>query len=229
MQFRHGNAVLCRITRWPMQSNDSSLKTAQPVTVAVFVIGYLLAFVLGERGYGSLGVPSPFWLPDSVLLCALLISPKAQWWIFIAAIWPIRLLAGAVPGTPMCFQLATIANDVLKALGAASVLQRLLGRSVRLHTLNEFLVYLGVAAAIVPLLSALAAAPARYALGDPLWTATYQWFLGDALAQVIVTPTMLYWCTREYRHANARLGELVVLSVSLAAALFYAFVVAHDA
>jgi hypothetical protein len=32
------------------------------------VIGYSLALSLSERAYGSLAVPSPFWLPDSVLL-----------------------------------------------------------------------------------------------------------------------------------------------------------------
>jgi integral membrane sensor domain MASE1 len=87
----------------------------------------------------------------------------------------------------------------------------LIGRTVRLNALNEFLIFLGVAAAGVPLLSALAAG--RRARGDPLWIAMYQRFLGDALAQVIATPTILYWCTREYRQSNARVHELFILSI----------------
>src|SRR5262245_8069168 len=100
----------------PMASLFSPSKTAPPVPALVFAIGYFLAVKLGEHAYGSLAVPSPFWLPDSVLLCALLLTPASQWWIYLAAIWPIRLLAGAVPGTPLWFALVSIANDALKAL-----------------------------------------------------------------------------------------------------------------
>jgi hypothetical protein len=205
-----------------------ALKAAPPTAVIAFTVGYALSFKIGEHAYGSLAVPSPFWLPDSILLFTLLIAPRRSWWIFISAIAAIRLLTGGVPGTPLWFQFATIVNDAFKALAAAWLLQRLIGRSVRLDTLNEFLIFLGVAGMAIPLLSALAAGPARYALGDPLWTATYQWFLGDTLAQVIVTPTMVYWWNREYEHASARLGELLVLSIGLSMALFYAFVVEHD-
>ena len=82
------------------------------------------SFTLSERAYGSLAVPSPFWLPDSVLLCALLIAPRREWWFFLLAIWPIRLLAGAVPGTPVWFQFASVANDTAKAFAAAWLIQR---------------------------------------------------------------------------------------------------------
>jgi signal transduction histidine kinase len=200
------------------------LKTSNPAGILLFLAGYAIAVSLGERVYGSLAVPSPFWLPDSVLLCALLLTPTEEWWLFVAAILPVRLLVGAVPGTPLWFQLVTIANDALKALVVAWLLQRQLGRRVRLDTLNEFLIFLGIAGAVVPLLSALAAAPARYALGDPILNATFQWFLGDTMAQVVVTPMILYWCTRAYRHPNARIRELVILSAGLGVALYFAFV-----
>src|SRR5206468_3345870 len=64
-------------------------------------------------------------------------------------------------------------------------------------------------------------------LGDPLWSTGYRWFLGDALAQVIVTPTLLYWCTGAYRRVASRLTELVLLFVGLIAVLYYAFVARH--
>ena len=199
------------------------LRQANPTTLLVFTVSYALALVLGERAYGTLAVPSPFWLPDSILLCALLVAPRSSWWAFVALIVPIRLLVGVVPGTPLWFQLFTALTDALKGFGAGWLLHRC--RPVRLNSLSQFLIFLAVAAAGVPLLSALAAAPARAALGTPWWPGMFQWFLGNSLAQVIVTPMMLYWCNREYRHPRARLGELAVLSTGLSAALFYAFVV----
>jgi hypothetical protein len=129
---------------------------------------------------------------------------------FVGSILPIRLLAGAVPGTPLWFQFAAIGNDAVKAIVAAWLLRRLVGPRVRLDTLNEFFIFLGVAAVAVPALSALAAAPLRYMLGDPVWSALYRWFLGDALAQVIVTPAILYWSARAYRDRPARFGEFLI-------------------
>jgi two-component system sensor histidine kinase UhpB len=203
---------------------ESPVASSRPIVLTALAIGYVMALKLAEGAYGTLAVPSPFWLPDSVVLCALLIRPRREWWLLLAAMWPLRLLAGIVPGTPLWFQLLAIANDCAKAAGTAWLLQRILGRTVRLQRLNEFLVFLAIAGTIFPALSALAAAPARYALANPFWSAGYRWFLGDAVTQVIVTPALLYWCHREYRHANARLGELLILLAGLAAVASYAFI-----
>jgi signal transduction histidine kinase len=194
---------------------------------AAFGATYFFAVRAGEHLYGSLRVPSPFWLPDSVLLCALLLIPRRLWWTVFLVAWPIRLLAGVPQGTPLWFWLTSIVNDSVKALLAAWLLQRVLGRTVRLNTFREFLIFLAVAAAGVPLLSATAAAPARHTLGDPLWRAGYQWFMGDALTQVIVTPTLLYWCTRASGRVTSRPTESALLLVGLNAALYYTFVASH--
>jgi integral membrane sensor domain MASE1 len=196
----------------------------RPSVLAVFAVGYFLGVRLGEHAYGSLAVPSPFWLP--VFLCALLLTPRSQWWVFALAIWPIRILVGAAPGTPMWFQLVSIANDTAKGLAAAWLLERFAGRPLRLRNFHEFLLFLGIAAAALPAVSALAAAPARYALGDPLWRAAYQWFLGDALTQVVVTPTLLYWCRRDFG-TRVRLAELLPVAVCVAGALFVGLGVDH--
>src|SRR5215510_3691065 len=99
---------------------------------AMFVGGYAVAFALSNHAYGSLAVPSPFWLPDSVLLVALLLSPRTRWWMFLIAIWPTRLIIGAPAGTPLWFLLVTTANDALKGFGAAWLLGKVLRRSVLL-------------------------------------------------------------------------------------------------
>ena len=212
----------------PIDPNRGPDRSGIAATLAIFGAGYFLAVRLSEHAYGSFAVPSPLWLPDSVFLSALLLAPRRQWWMFALAIWPIRLLAGVGPGPPVWFQLVSIANDMVKGVAAAWLLTAVMRRPIRLSTLREFMVYLGIAAALVPALSALAAAPARYALGDPFWRTAYQWFLGDALAQVIVTPTLLYWWTRGYRDVGSRLKELLLVGAGLTGALLYAFVVNHE-
>jgi two-component system sensor histidine kinase UhpB len=199
----------------PRGSNEGPLNATNLVRLTVFATAYVLAVKLAEGAYGSLSVPCPLWLPDSVLLCALLVTPSRTWWILLAALAPLRLITGAVPGTPLWFQLVSIANDGVKAVAAAWLLQRILGQPIRLQTLKEYLIFLVVAAAVCPLMSALAAAPFRYMLGDDPATAASIWFLGDSVAQVIVTPALLYWCNREYRFPRARVVELLVLLTGL--------------
>ena len=211
-----------------MRHSTSRWKILRPEAILAFIGCYALAYGASEHAWGSLAVPSPFWLPDSILLCALLLSPSENWWIFLVAIWPIRLLVGALPGTPLWFQLATIAIDAAKAIAAAWLLRNIIGRRIRLDTLNEFFFFLGVAAVAVPALSALVAAPLRYLLGDPIWTALYRWFLGDALAQVIVTPAIIYWSARAHRQQPPRLGEHVILMVALGTASSVAFVLINN-
>lgn len=196
--------------------------------LALFVVGYLLSVWASEHAYGSLAVPSPFWFPDAVLLCALLLTRRDRWWLVIAATWPIRLAAGAPAGTPYWFLLSSVANDSLKGLAAAWLLQRIVGRSVRLTTFRELLIFIAIAMMAVPALSALAAVPLRAALGDAhLWTAWSGWFLGNALAQAVVTPMLLYWATYGPAAVRFRWQELLLHSAGLIAILYYAFVLPH--
>ncbi len=206
----------------------SSLTASNGLHLLLFVAGYFLAVISTEHLYASLSVPSPFWFPDSVLLCALLLTRRRFWWMFLLAVWPIRLLAGAPAGTPLWFLLASIANDSLKAILAAWLLRRYSHALVRLNSLRQFLFFIAVAAGLAPLLSALAAAPMRHALGEPLWSAAYKWWLGNALTQVVVTPALLYWLTGTYGRAFHRWKELLVLFSALSVSLYYGFVIPHD-
>src|SRR5215471_3314198 len=81
----------------------STWRLPSRAVLATFVVAYLAAFILCERGYASAEVPSPFWLPDSVILAALLLAPRNQWGVFLTAIWLVRLVVGSVPGTPLWF------------------------------------------------------------------------------------------------------------------------------
>ena len=53
--------------------------------------------------------------------------------------------------------------------------------------------FFAFAVTLVPALGAFAGAAARSELGDHYWTAWDQWFMGDALAQLVITPAIFYW------------------------------------
>ena len=154
-------------------------------TIFYFAYRYAMAF--------SHATASPFWFPDSVLLCALLLVQPRRWWIVIVAPLPIRLLAATPADVPVWFLLMTFIIDTAKALLIATLLRRVLVNPVRFTTAREFTLYALFAVLLVPAASAFCGAAARYLLGHEYWLAWQQWFLGDALAHLVVTPVFCYW------------------------------------
>jgi PAS domain S-box-containing protein len=140
----------------------------------------------------SLRTGAPFWFPDSVLLCALLLSGPRKWWIYIVATLPIRLLVALPAASPTWFLLAAFANDSLKAVLAAALVRRTLpDRGIRFDSLHDFWIYLLATAVFAPALSGIAGAASWVALGREFWPTWRNWFLGDALANIVLTPLLL--------------------------------------
>lgn len=162
------------------------------------VVGKLVFFELAffvAYQYGMSMPPqsgAPFWAPDSVLLCALLLLPPRLWVIFLAATLPVRLIGPTPPHMPSWLRLAAFANDALKAFVAATLLRKFLsGRTLRFDCLRDLWVYLGAAVALAPALSGLAGAASLAATGAAFWPAWRNWFFGDALANLVLTPLLL--------------------------------------
>jgi signal transduction histidine kinase len=183
---------------------------------AIFLVAYFLAFACGL----ILRSISPFWLPDSVLLGALLLSPRNTWWFYLLAALPVRLFLGS-PSLPLWLIGTSYANDSIKALVSAALIQRFIGRKLRFVTLRQLLVYSSIAVVAVPLLSALAGAAGRIALGKPFLPSFNAWFLGDVLAALVCTPMLLCASEVQWRQIislpRKRLWEatLLVAGVSL--------------
>jgi len=153
----------------------------------VFYVAYKYSVVFSQ------GVPSPFWLPDAVLICTLLIVPWNRWWLFLCATLPVNLLANVTPGAPAWFLLAFCANDALKAILVVTAMRHLLKNPFRFNSPREFAAYLGVAVLVAPILSASFGAVSLYFLGYEFRPSWERWFLGDALTNLVITPAVLYW------------------------------------
>ena len=89
--------------------------------VCAFLVAFYFAYRFGMK-FGS-QTASPFWLPDSVLLCALLRSKPKHWWIFLLAPLPIRLFSDVAQGNPTWFLLGSYCVDSLKGVVAAIALR----------------------------------------------------------------------------------------------------------
>ena len=190
-----------------------------------FEAAFYLAYLYGMSF--SQACASPFWFPDAVLLCALLLSRPRNWWVFILGTLPIRLFSPIAQGSPMWFLLATFAIDSAKGLAVATALRVFLKNPIRMGTVKEFGIFCLVAVLLAPAGSAFFGAAALHAIGRDYWTAWEQWFMGDVLVHLVLTPAILYWLfnsRREMRMPRIRKSlEGVFLAVGLILTCWLAF------
>ncbi len=204
------------------QSKRSSARAAG--AFGLFAITYFFAYRFGMSF--SQAVPAPLWFPDAVLLCALLLAPPRVWWLLILATAPIRFWL--VPAeSPPWFLAAAFANDSLKAVVSASILRRALRDPARFDRLRDFGIFVAVAVIGAPVVSAVAGAAAWTALGKDFWLSWRDWFLGDAMATLLLVPTILY-CLFGFRERRkptrrGRFAEGSLLTAGLAGLWLVAF------
>ena len=153
----------------------------------MFEASYALAYHLGMSF--SEVTASPFWLPDSVLLCALLLTRRRWWWAFVIGALPIRLALSVDSGIPVWFLYGTFALDSAKGLVTALALRHFLPNPLRLSKIRDYAIYCLIAVTLVPAAAAILGAGMRSLLGHDYWQAWQQWFLGDALTHLVITPS----------------------------------------
>ena len=128
---RIGKAIPCKAYANPVARDLRAVVNSPNVRsllgLCLFEIAYYFAYRYGMSF--SQESASPFWFPDSVLLCALLLSAPGKWWIFVLAALPIRLFVSVPSDVPQWFLLATFAIDSAKGVFGAAILRRLIRES----------------------------------------------------------------------------------------------------
>lgn len=158
------------------------------IFVAALYAAYLCAAVTAGTAI------SPIWLPASVLLAALLKSHRRWWPALILATVSIRVLTGISSGAPPWPLLATAAIDSGEAMLAARLLQLTLADPMRFASVRDFASYCFIAVLLTPAAGAFFGALLDTRVGISYWASWEQRFLGTALASLIVTPALFYWC-----------------------------------
>ena len=212
-------------TEWPPWNRLVSLPLLRHVLgFCLFELAYLAAYHFGMTF--SPTAAAPFWFPDSVLLCALLCTRRSWWWLLLLGTLPIRMFVAVHPDTPLLFLATVFANDCIKAMLAAWLLQRFLDDPIRFNSMRDFGVYFLFVVILVPMLSAFGGAGSRVLLGHSYWSSFEQWFIGDAMASIIVTPVLFYWVLRPPNprtFSAPRMLEAAVLLLGLLVSLQLAF------
>ena len=218
-------------TTWELPAT-SRLRPVAPWLAPVLVAA---AYFLGAQAAFAIGTLTqqfaPFWPPNVVLLCALLVTPRRHWPLIVAATFPAHLLAERGMGMPLPQILAAFGCNISVAVLNALALPRLLRPPTWLGSLRNAYLYLLCAVFACPALVAFTAAfEPTLGLGhiDNYGQYWLRWWLSNALANLTLTPVFLAWVPNISRPTvtvldRGRLTEALLIALGLAISCAAAF------
>ena len=160
------------------------------LAIGIFAAGYAAAYLYAYSVTLEGRIPAPVWAPDAVLFCALFLSAPRSWWAYLLLAIPIRFALTTPSALPVTVQVLDLGNHVLKAVLAVGVLRRFTPNGSWFSSARGFVRFGAVAVVAVPALSAVAGVAVRPGNAES-WRLGMQWFLGDALANLLLTPLIL--------------------------------------
>jgi len=220
-----GSAAVLRPLRRFLQPGGA-LAGAIAVAIAYYV-GAQAAFYLGTLTDKMF---APFWPPNIILFCALLLVPERRWWHFIAAAFPAHVAAELQVGMPAHQLLVAFVTNCMVALLNAFAVRRLLGDAPWFSNLRKTGLYILITAGVSPAVSALGGAFVPILGGgapENYWLFWTYWYSGNALTSLTIGAAFLTW-TSEGPLSSAltsrhRIAEAAVLTFLLVVVCVVAF------
>jgi signal transduction histidine kinase len=201
-----------------------------PILVAVaYFVGAEIAFLIGTL---SDKIFAPFWPPNVILFCALLVVPERRWWLFIAATFPAHVAAELGVGMPAGQLLVAFATNCAVAVVNALAVRRLLGDPPWFGDLRKVALYVLITAGVSPALVAFGGAfvpilgggaSEKYGL---FWTC---WYVSNALSSLTLGPVFLTWLSESPKSSGLESPRRKVEGAIVGVALVVVCAVAFEA
>ncbi len=192
-------------------------------------VGLLLSFAY-LVGAALMNVPArqivPVYPQQAVILSVLLLTPPARWWLYLLAAYAILVTVRLWLGVPVWFVLFGSAPGIAEPLVGALMVRHSMPLPPRFARLREVGIYAACTIAAAALGASLGAA-VRLGFGSSYWPSWRDWFLSDALASLLLAPTILLWIEAGVRglqpHSRQRAAEAALLSAALLAVTLLQF------
>ena len=174
------------------------------------------------------------WLPNAILLAALLLAPRRGWWLYLAAVLPAHLLALLPLGVTPLHAVVGYIGDCATALLAALALSAFVPGMPRIDRVRTAVAFVLLAALLAPCCTSLLVAAAALAtdVHSRFWWMAGARSLTNAFAVLTVVPLVLTGAAwlREGRTAipAARAAEAALLGIALATLGILTFVAPGD-
>jgi PAS domain S-box-containing protein len=199
----------------------------------------LIATVLVCGGYyagGAIGMglrlvpggPSEIWLPQGIVLAALLMAPVRRWWLYTLALLPTHMCLTAVfnPQLPTSMMFSQFAGQMVQTVVAAALLRPILGNPPRLDSLRRMGAFIFVGAFLVPCAVQVLVVGGYLAQGyvHDFWAPWQQRVLARVSGAVIIAAPMLHFAANGLTAVRRRrVGELLLLTACFSAAMALLF------
>src|SRR5215467_5222897 len=109
-----------QLVRLQLEPALKSFRT--PVFVAIaYYVGAQAAFSIGTL---SDRIIAPFWPPNVILFCGLLLAPKRQWLLYVAAAFPAHLIAEMTVSMPLAQSVVAFTTNCMVAVLSAFGVRR---------------------------------------------------------------------------------------------------------
>jgi PAS domain S-box-containing protein len=198
--------------------------------------GYYAGGALGMELRLVPGGPTEIWLPQGILLAALLMAPARRWWLYAAALLPTHAQLTAVlsPQVPASMMFVQFAGQFVQAALAAALLRHILGNPPRLDSLRRMGAFIFGGTFLVPLVVQAVVVGIYVASGfvHDFWAPWQQRVLARMAGAVIVAAPILSFAATGLVGIRRRprwVAELVLLTACLSVALplFFAWRPGH--
>jgi PAS domain S-box-containing protein len=160
---------------------------------------FFAAYVLGCGFAQALaivpGTGISIWPPSGLFIATLMLAPKQSWpwWVLVGCLGElfgnVLWFHSSLPAAVLIY-----AGNALEATVGAWLVNRVLGRPVRLETLREVLVFVALSAGVAPVVSATvgSATLAWFGIFSQTFSGAWPlWWVGDATGVLIVAPLAL--------------------------------------
>lgn len=209
--------------RWRLSHLAVDVRLFFFVAVAYY-IGAEIAFLVGTL---SDRIFAPFWPPNVVLFCALLVADRRQWWLCILAALPAHVLAELRVGMGALQIIVAFITNCAVAIANAYLIVKYLREPPWFSTLTKASLYVLITGLIVPSVCAFGGAFVQVAGGGSMghyllyWT---QWYASNAIGTLTLGSVALLWLQeRRLGPPVWRDAEAIFMALSLVAVCAVAF------
>jgi len=214
-------------SRAAANNSDPAFRRALLISAAVFITYYLTAKIGFEFALQP-GSISTLWMPNSILLAGLLLTPRRWWWLVILAAFPSHLASELQSGVPAAMVLSWFVSNSIQAFIGAFCITYLVKDQVRFDRLSDLCIFLVFGAFLAPFLSSFLDSALVKLNG---WGNSAYWdlwrirFLSNVLATLTLVPFVMVWVrggiadirnATLWRYLEATLLTLSLLAVGLA-------------
>jgi signal transduction histidine kinase/integral membrane sensor domain MASE1 len=213
-----------------IEASTAESWVGRPILFAALLLAaaYYAGAILGFAFTFSPLPVSVLWLPNAIVLGALLLAPTRSWWLLLVAVLPVHLAVEVRSGVPPGMVACWYVSNTLEAVLGAWLVRRRTGRPVRLDRYEHVAVFIVFAGLLAPVLSSFLDA-GFVRLNDwgesGYWSVWRNRVLSNSLAVLTVVPVLLAWdrgvaglgTWSRGRRAEAALLTTALLAVSLLA------------